>query len=86
MFKVLWDEQALNDLKKIDYIEGKRIVEKVDNYLAKEPKKLGKQLSAEYKGLYRYRYRNYRIIYQLFEKEITITVVKVGHRSSVYQD
>lgn len=85
MFKVLWDEQALNDLKQIDYSDAEKIVQKVDNRLSREPKKLGKQLSAEYRGLYRYRYRNYRIIYQLFEQEITITVIKVGHRSSVYK-
>ncbi|NRB11538.1 MAG: type II toxin-antitoxin system mRNA interferase toxin, RelE/StbE family [Rickettsiaceae bacterium] len=84
MFKVLWDKHSVNDLKKIDYTDAKKIIQKVEDHLAKAPEKLGKPLSAEYKGLYRYRYRNYRIIYQLFKEEITITIVKVGHRSSVY--
>ncbi len=84
MFKVLWDSQSLDDLKKIDITDSKKIVEKVEKYLSLNPKNLGKQLSAEYKGLYRYRYRDYRIIYQIFEQEVTIIVAKVGHRSNVY--
>lgn len=79
MFKVLWDSQSLDDLKKIDIPDAKKIVDKVENYLSHNPKKLGKQLSPEYKGLYRYRYRDYRIIYQIVEQEITIIVVKVRH-------
>ena len=84
MFKVLWEKQAINDLKKLDKILAKKIVQRVDSYLLKNPLKLGKLLSAEYKGLYRYRYGDYRIIYQLIEQEVTIIIVKVGHRSTVY--
>ena len=84
MWNVLWDSKSLDDLKKIDVLDAKKIVDKVENYLAYNPKKLGKQLSAEYKGLYRYRYRDYRIIYQIIEQDITIIVVKAQHRSTVY--
>jgi mRNA interferase RelE/StbE len=85
MFKVLWDGESLGDLKKIAITEATKIVKKVENYLAQDPKNLGKQLSAEYSGLYRYRYGNYRIIYQVLEQDITIIVVKVGHMSKVYK-
>ena len=84
MYKVLWDTQYLDDLKKIDITDAGKIIDKVEKYLSCSPKSLGKPLSAEYKGLYRYRYRDYRIIYQLVEQEITIIIVKVGHRKEVY--
>lgn len=84
MYQVAWDEGALDDLRAIDRTMAKKIIHKVENYLTKSPIELGKTLSAEYKGLYRYRYGDYRIVYQLIEKEFTIIVVKVGHRSSVY--
>lgn len=84
MYKVLWDTQSLDDLKKLDITDAKKIIDKVESYLSCNPKALGKPLSAEYKGLYRYRYRDYRIIYQLIEQEITIIIVKVGHRKEVY--
>lgn len=84
MYQVSWDEGALDDLRAIDKTMAKKIIHKVENYLTKSPIELGKTLSAEYKGLYRYRYGDYRIVYQLIEKEFTIIVVKVGHRSSVY--
>lgn len=84
MFKIIWDEKAVNDLKKIDKSLAKKIILKVDNFLVKDPSKLGKPLTAEYKGLYRYRYGNYRIIYQLIEHKLIIIVVGIGHRSSIY--
>jgi|TARA_B110000211_G_C13652155_1_gene366405 mRNA interferase RelE/StbE len=84
VYQVSWDEGALDDLRAIDKTMAKKIIHKVENYLTKSPIELGKTLSAEYKGLYRYRYGDYRIVYQLIEKEFTIIVVKVGHRSSVY--
>lgn len=84
MFKIIWDEKAVNDLKKIDKSLAKKIILKVDNFLAKDPSKLGKPLTAEYKGLYRYRYGNYRIIYQLIEHKLIIIIVGIGHRSSIY--
>ena len=84
MYQVSWDEGALDDLRAIDKTMAKKIIHKVENYLTKSPIELGKTLSAEYKGLYRYRYGDYRIVYQLIEKEFTIIVVKVGHRRSVY--
>ncbi|MCF8462959.1 MAG: type II toxin-antitoxin system RelE/ParE family toxin [Rickettsiaceae bacterium] len=49
-----------------------------------EPKKLGKMLSAEFSGLFRYRFGNYRVIYEIFDEQLRIVVVRVGHRSKVY--
>ena len=74
----------MDDLQAIDRTMAKKIVQKVENYLIKSPAKLGKILSAEYKGLYRYRYRDHRVVYQVVENEFTIIVVKVGHRSAIY--
>lgn len=84
MYKVLWDAQSLDDLKKIDITDARKIIDKVEKYLSCNPKSLGNPFSAEYKGLYRYRYRDYRVIYQLVEQEIIIIIVKVGHRKKVY--
>ena len=84
MYKVYWDEEALKDLKNIDLAIAKKIISKIDNYLALDPKNLGKPLSSEFSGLFRYRFSNYRIIYEILEQNIQIIIVKVGHRSVVY--
>lgn len=85
MFKVLWEEEAIDDLKKIDKSLVKKIIIKVDTRLTQNPLKLGKSLTGEYKGLYRYRYGNYRIIYKIVKHEVHIIVFKVGHRSKIYK-
>ena len=59
-------------------------MKRIENYLVKSPKELGKLLTGEYKGLYRYRYGDYRIIYEISMSEHTITITKIGHRSNIY--
>ena len=84
MYKVLWDNAALEDLKQLDKNTARKIVDKVSNYLAIDPVNLGKSLSGPLRGLKRYRYGNYRIIYELHNTQMTIFVVRIGHRGSVY--
>lgn len=85
MYKVVWDEQVLSDLKSIDKHMVLKIVKKVSSHLAKDPVNLGKALSGNLRGLMRYRFGDYRIIYTIEKLEIMITVVKVGHRKDIYE-
>ncbi|MBF0107344.1 MAG: type II toxin-antitoxin system RelE/ParE family toxin [Deltaproteobacteria bacterium] len=39
-----------------------------------------------YDDIYRIRVQNYRIIYEVFTKEIIIKILKVGHRKDVYRN
>jgi mRNA interferase RelE/StbE len=84
MYKVIWKEKASKQLAQIDRIIAKKIKNKVKNYLAKDPINRGEPLDYGYKGLYRYRFSDYRVIYEVKEKELIISVVKVGHRKEVY--
>lgn len=84
MWKVFWDEQALNDLKSIDKIVAKKIVSKVSSFLSQDPINLGKPLSAKLSGLMRYRFGDYRVIYEIDKMDIKITVVRIGHRKDIY--
>ena len=84
MYKVIWKDKASKQLAKIDRIMAKKIKDKVKNYLAKDPINRGEPLTHEYHGLYRYRFSDYRVVYEVKEKELVIFVVKVGHRKEVY--
>ena len=46
---------------------------------------LGKKLTGQFKGFLRYRYGDYRVIYQVYNKDVTVVIIKVGHRSDVYR-
>jgi len=63
---------------------AQKIKKKVETYLAEDPINRGEPLDYEYKGYYRYRFSDYRIIYQVQATELLILVVKVGHRKEVY--
>jgi len=84
MYKLVWDKEAIDDLKSIDRKKAIDLARKVEKQLTKNPNELGKKLTGRFKGLYRYRYGDYRIIYQIFKKEITIVIVRVGHRKNIY--
>ena len=84
-YKVKWHEKAIEDLKNLDKQNAKGIVERVKTYLAQDPISLGKPLKGMFKGLFRYRYGDYRIIYALDRKEKSISILRIGHRKDVYK-
>jgi mRNA interferase RelE/StbE len=65
-------------------ISGK-IIERVKNHLSQDPEKLGKSLKGVLKGLYRYRWGDYRIIYAIEKAEGRISILHIGHRKGIYR-
>jgi mRNA interferase RelE/StbE len=74
--------KAKKQLKKLDKKQQIRIIAKLD-YLAKNPRSHGVKKSVGYNA-YRYRVGDYRIIYEIVEKSITVIVLNIDHRKQVY--
>ncbi len=85
MYKVSYLDSVEDDLRKLDKPIQKRIINKIEQVLAKDPKGLGKALSGVFSGLWRYRVGDYRIIYKIAEQEILIIIARIGHRKNVYR-
>jgi mRNA interferase RelE/StbE len=85
MYKVLWDKRAVSDLKGIDKKKATELVKKLEKHLKINPLELGKKLTGQFKGFLRYRYGDYRVIYQVYNKDVTVVIIKVGHRSDIYR-
>jgi len=85
-YEILWHQDALDDLKGLGRVEGLRMVDKVENYLAHSPREIGKSLTGRFKGLYRYRMGKYRVIYTVKDKILTVLVLRVGKRDEIYRD
>ena len=83
-YKIKWDSRALKDLKKIDQKKVKSILKKVGE-LAKNPL-MGKPLKGEFQDYRRLRVGHYRVIYSVIKKIITIQILRVGSRGSVYKN
>jgi mRNA interferase RelE/StbE len=64
---------------------AREIVEKVDEYLSKDPLALGKPLKGIFRGMLSYRCGDYRIIYTLDRKDERLMVLTVGHRKDIYK-
>jgi mRNA interferase RelE/StbE len=60
-------------------------VGKVDDYLSEDPLALGKPLKGIFRGLFRYRCGDYRVIYSIDRREEGLLVLTVGHRKDVYR-
>ncbi len=84
MHKVVYLDSVEKDLEKLDRLTRRRVLDKIEKYLAKDPKSLGKALMGEFQGLWRYRIGDFRVIYKIAEKEILIIVARIGHRKNIY--
>lgn len=71
--------------EKLDKFIQKRIAAYLYNKVVKNPRKLGKALSANYAGYWHYRIGDYRVICEIKDKELIIFVLEIGHRSEIYE-
>lgn len=84
-YKVIWHTDAIEDLLNLDKNMQKKIAVKVKDYLAKEPLTLGKPLQGIFKGLHRYRYGDYRIVYSIDRSNENVIILRIGHRKDIYK-
>ena len=84
MYKVAYLDSVEEDLKKLDESTVKKILTRIETYLAQDPKELGKPLKGEFQGYWRYRWGDYRVIYKISEREILILVLRISNRKEVY--
>lgn len=82
-YKLLFRKSVARDLRSVPQRDLKRILTRLQA-LAEDPRPHG---SEKLSGQERYRIRQgvYRIIYEVSDSVVTVTVVKVGHRRHVYQ-
>ena len=84
-YQVEFEPEALADLDRMDSTDRKRILRKI-NWLALNFEQAVPQgLSANLAGFYKLRVGDYRVIYSVDEQGQLIAIVRVGHRSEVYE-
>jgi mRNA interferase RelE/StbE len=82
-YRVLFRESVRKDLRPIPKQDLKRILDRIAA-LAQNPRPGGREKSAG-DNRYRIRQGKYRIVYSIQDDELTIWIVKVGHRKDVYR-
>jgi mRNA interferase RelE/StbE len=84
-YEVEFAGTALRDLRAVPPRIVPAIIEFVYGDLSREPRRVGKPLQRELKGLWSARRGPYRIIYDIVEERLIVIVVHVDHRADVYR-
>ena len=77
--------RQLRDLGLSTAADIKRFLEKCVKGSA-DPTAFGKGLLGDLRGYWRYRVKDYRILCRIKYHRITVVVISVGHRSTIYED
>ncbi|SDN59724.1 type II toxin-antitoxin system RelE family toxin [Vreelandella arcis] len=82
-YKLVFRKSVSKDFRPIPNKDVTRILKRIEE-LQEEPRPIG---SEKLSGQERYRIRQgvYRIIYEVADELLVVTVVKVGHRKHVYK-
>lgn len=82
-YKLVFKKSVAKDLRSMPNSDVKKILAKIDT-LTLNPRAEG---CIKLSGVDKYRVRQgiYRIIYQIRDEQLIISVIKIGHRSGVYQ-
>lgn len=87
MWTLEFTKKADKKLDKLDTQQSERIIEYLKSRVAKsdDPRLLGKALSGELAGVWRYRVGDYRIICKIEDEIITILMIEIGQRREIYR-
>lgn len=81
-----FDPRALKELEKLDRPAQRRIVRFLqERTLGRDPRRLGKNLSGDKAGLWRYRVGDYRLICRINDQAETVRILRVAHRKEAYR-
>jgi len=82
-YEVFFKESVWKDLKKVPKANLKKILSRIRK-LKDNPRPIGCEKLTDLE-LYRVRQGQYRIVYSIQDNELTVWVIKIGHRKNVYR-
>ncbi len=83
MYSIEIENRCLKELKKLDRSVVMQAFELIEEVIAKDPYS-GKKLKGKYSGLFRYRFSDYRIIYEIRSQKLLVVILRIRHRKNVY--
>lgn len=77
-------QSAKKELAQLPKHIAEKIIRQIRG-LANNPKPKGYKKMVGTENAYRIRMGNYRVIYSIFNQQLVIQVIKIGHRKDVYK-
>jgi mRNA interferase RelE/StbE len=84
-WKIEFAESAAKALGKLDKTMANRIIKFLKERVEPNPKSVGEALQGNLAPLWRYRVGDYRIICDISDTTLVVTIVKIGHRKDIYR-
>lgn len=82
-YRLLIKPSAVKELEVVPRKDRRRLAMRMRD-LAEQPRPPGAEKLSGH-DLYRVRQGNYRILYEIIDHDLTVTVMKIGHRRDVYR-
>lgn len=84
-YQVKVSKRAKRDLKKMDPDNRQQVRQAIDKLSNNPRPQSSKRMRGEYKGFWRERTGNYRIIYEIQDQDLVVMVIRAGHRKDIYK-
>ena len=85
IYEVEIDPRAIKDSRKIPKMHRARIAKALRS-LARDPRHPGtKRMRGPFRGLYRIRVGDYRVVYSIEDDRLLVLVIRMGSRQYIYQ-
>ena len=82
-YEIFFKESVYKDQKKIPKNDLIKILARIEN-LADDPRPIGCEKLTD-QEFYRIRQGKYRIVYSIQDNELSVWIIKIGHRKRVYR-
>ena len=80
-YRIVVDELVLKkDFRKIGLEDQRKIMRAIRQRLATRPKDYGEPLRGELKGFWKLRVGQFRVIYEIHEDQVIVSIIMVGFR------
>lgn len=84
---VTFDQDAAKDLRGLGHAERRQVLKYLRERIATtaDPRRFGKALAGDLKGLWRWRVGDVRIIATIQDRQVTVLVLRVAWRREAYR-
>jgi mRNA interferase RelE/StbE len=86
-YKVRFEKKALKNLTRIDSSQRIILLSWISRNLedCENPRNQGKALTGKVKQYWRYRVGDYRIVVDIYDNELIVVIISLGHRKEIYK-
>ncbi len=81
---IQYKRSATEELLALPTVQASKVLSFINN-LAEDTRPHGSKKLTGSNNAYRIRIGNYRVIYNIADKIVTVTIIKIGHRKQIYR-